>query len=368
MKTAFVHDWLTTLAGAEKVLESMTEIFSGPIYTLVQNKKKLEGSSFENKEIISSFIQKFPFATEKYRNYLPFFPLAIEQFDLRSYDLILSSSHAVAKGVLTHPEQLHICYCHTPMRYAWDLYHQYLFEGSFHKGIKGKFVKFILHYLRMWDLSSAARVDHFVANSRFVAKRINKLYGKPADVIYPPVDTDFFQFYPKKETYYVTASRMVPYKKMDLIVEAFSNMPDKKLVVIGDGPEMSKVRQKAKSNIELVGYQSNDNLRELMQRAKAFIFAAVEDFGILPLEAQSCGTPVIAFGKGGVKETVIEGKTGIFYDEQTPLALQKAVERFEKMVFNPQVIRQHAELFHGARFKEQLKNYVLEKYNLFTST
>lgn len=367
MKIALIHDWLSTLAGAEKVLEAMVQIFDGPIYTLIKNEQNLVNSVFENRQIFTSFIQKLPFAKKKFRSYLPLFPLAIEQFDLSSFDVVLSSSHAVAKGVLTHAEQLHICYCHTPMRYAWDLYHQYLSDHSCDKGIKGKLTKCILHYLRLWDTISSNRVDYFLANSHYVAKRIKKTYGKEADVIYPPVDTDFFRLKTKKDSYYITASRLVPYKKIDMIVDAFSFMPDKKLLVIGDGPDFAKVQKKAGKNVELLGYQSSEKLRDLLQNAAAFIFAAEEDFGILPLEAQSTGTPVIAFGKGGVKETVIEGKTGLFYPEQTPESIKEAVEKFEKRTFDPYLIRKHAEQFHPDRFKEQLKNYVEQKYNLFTS-
>jgi glycosyltransferase involved in cell wall biosynthesis len=365
MKYALVHDWLMSIGGGEKVLQSLAETFPSPIYTLVKNDKALKGTFFENKDIHSSFLQKFPFVEKKYRNYLPFFPLAIEQFDLSSYDVIISSSHAVAKGVLTHAEQLHICYCHTPIRYAWDLYHQYLTEMNLHKGIKGKIAKAVLHYIRLWDQNSAQRVDAFIANSKYIAKRIQKIYGKKAEVIYPPVNLDAFSLETSKENYYCTASRMVPYKKIDLIVEAFSSMPDKKLVVIGDGPEFSKIKSKAKSNVELLGYQPDEKLIQCIQKAKGFVFAAIEDFGILPVEAQSTGTPVIAFAKGGTLETVIDNQTGVFFKEPTVESLCLAVKEFEKKEFSPYIIRNHALQFSKERFAKEIKEFVHTKQEEF---
>ncbi|OHE75469.1 MAG: glycosyl transferase [Verrucomicrobia bacterium RIFCSPHIGHO2_12_FULL_41_10] len=363
MKTALVYDWFAELpGGGEKAFEAIYSLFPSPIYTLLYSQNSIQGTTYEHETFHSSFIQKFPQSLKRYRSYLPFYPLAIEQFDLSSYDLILSCSHCVAKGVLTHAEQTHLCYCYTPMRYAWDLYHQYLQEAKFLKGIKGRLAQFFLHYLRMWDLQSSPRVDAFGAVSHYVAKRIQKTYGRTSTVIYPPVDTDFYKMGSKKEEFYLTASRMVPYKKMDLIVEAFSQMPDKRLVVIGDGPEMEKIKAKATKNIELIGYQSNEVLKETMQKAKAFLFAAIEDFGIVPVEAQGCGTPVIAYGKGALLETVIPEKTGLFFDEQTALSLICAVKRFEAIQdhFDAATIRAHAETFSRIRFQEQFCNWVKE--------
>jgi glycosyltransferase involved in cell wall biosynthesis len=364
MQVALVHDWLTTIGGAEKVLEALVETFPAKLFTLVQDQEKLQGTPFEEMEVKTSFIQKLPRAHLKYRSYLPLFPLAIEQFDVSDFDLVISSSHSIAKGVLTHADQVHICYCHTPMRYAWDLYQQYLRESKLKSGVKGAIAKCFLHYLRMWDAHSSTRVDAYVANSHYVARRIHKLYEKEADVIYPPVDVDYFSLFEEKEDYYVTASRMVPYKKMDLIVEAFSEMPDKKLIVIGDGPEMEKIKKKAKKNIELLGYQSNDMLLFYLQRAKAFVFAALEDFGILPVEAQGCGTPVIAYGKGGARETVIENETGIFFNEQTVSSLISAVKAFEIKEFDPQKIRAHAEQFQPEIFKEKFRSLAMKTLEL----
>ena len=367
MKTALVHDWLTTIAGAEKVLKTIYEIYPTDIYTLVKNEENLKNTILEKANIQTSFIQKLPFARTKYRNYLPFFPLAIEQFDLSEYDVIISSSHAVAKGALTNANQLHISYVHTPIRYAWDLYAHYLKEANLDKSLKGWIARYFLHKIRIWDYTTANRPDYYIANSKYIAKRIKKVYDKEAEVIYPPVNVNDFELYTKKEDFYFTASRMVPYKKIDLIVEAFSKMPDKKLIVIGTGPDFEKIKSKATSNIELLGYQPFDILKDYMQKAKAFVFAAEEDFGIIPVEAQACGTPVIAYGKGGVTETVLENKTGVFFERQDIESLIKAVNKFEsneeKFDFNE--IRKNAEKFSKERFKEEFKNFVDEKIKEF---
>lgn len=366
VNSAIVHDWLiSTVGGGENSLEAIHKLFPSPIYTLVHDRKKLKGTYFENLELVSSFIQKFPKSSQKYRTYLPFFPLAIEQFDMQPYDLIISSSHCVAKGVLTHPDQLHISYCYTPVRYAWDLMHQYLRESGLNKGLKGCFAKMVLHYLRGWDIHASRRVDHFVAISHYVARRIQKFYGRESEVIYPPVDATFYQMKEQKENYYVTASRFVPYKKMDLIVEAFSKMPDKKLIVVGDGPDWAKVKEKASVNVELLGYQSNEVLKQLLQNAKGFVFAAVEDFGILPVEAMACGTPVIAFGKGAIRETVIENETGTFFEEQTVGSIIEAVVRFEKRSFDPHKCAERAQFFSLERFNQKFYAFVHQKYAEF---
>jgi len=356
MKTAIVHDWLISIAGAEKVLEAIYNIYPSPIYTLLKNPKNLKNSFFEKADIKTSLIQNLPFAKKIYQKYLLFFPFAIEQFDLSSYDVIVSSSHCVAKGILTHPDQLHVCYCHTPVRYAWDLYHQYLHEANLKNGIKAKIAQMILHYLRLWDVSSMHRVDEFIANSNFVAKRIKRTYGKIAKVIYPPVDVDSFTPEYNKENYYFTASRFVSYKKIDLIVEAFNNMPDKKLVVIGDGPDKYKIKNLAKKNIELLGYQDDAVLKKYMQKAKAFVFAAIEDFGILPIEAQSSATPVIGLNKGALKETLIPEKTGVFFENQDIKSIIDAVKDFEKKDFDLYEIRKHALKFSKERFNKEFKS------------
>mgnify|MGYP000889324510 CR=1 FL=1 len=367
---AIVHDWLVTYAGAERVLEEIINCFpEADLFAIVDFIPKNERSFLKDKPVKTSFIQKLPFAKKKYRTYLPFMPLAVEQFDLSGYDIVISSSHAVAKGVITGPDQLHISYVHSPMRYAWDLQHQYLKETGLDRGLKGWLAKRELHKLRMWDLRTANGVDHFLANSRFIARRIWKVYRREATVIYPPVDVDSFSLCEQKEDFFLTASRMVPYKKIDLIAEAFSLMPDKRLYIIGDGPDFDKVKSKSGANVELLGYQPFEVLRDYMQRAKAFVFAAEEDFGIVPVEAQACGTPVIAYGKGGALETVTEDETGLFFDAQTTSSIIEAVQRFEDMKdrFIPAKIREKSLRFSKDRFKREFMSFVDEAWETFKS-
>lgn len=371
MKIAIVHDWLVTYAGAERVLEQMLKVFpEADLYSMVDFLPENSRQFIQNKPVTTSFIQKLPKAKTHYRQYLPLMPLAVEQLDLSRYDLILSSSHAVAKGVLTGPDQIHISYVHSPIRYAWDLQHQYLRESGLDHGLKGWIAKLILHYIRLWDYRTSHGVDCFIANSNFIAQRIWRVYRREAKVIYPPVETGAFELEENKEDFYLTASRMVPYKKIDLIVEAFSAMPDRKLVVIGDGPDFAKIRAKAGPNIQLLGYQPFEVLRSHMQRARAFVFAAEEDFGIIPVEAQSCGTPVIAYGRGGGLETIRGADdpepTGIFFSEQTVAALCQAVETFEQEVevrIAPQVCRQNALRFSPESFRKAYEEFVLEQIN-----
>lgn len=366
MKSALVYDWFAEgTGGGEKAFEAIYELFPSPIFSLLKSPEATLGSKLQDAEFHTSFIQKLPRSLKKYKSYLPFFPLAIEQFDLSSYDLILSCSHCVAKGVLTHSDQLHLCYCYTPMRYAWDLYHQYIDDAQLQKGIKSRIAQFFLHYIRLWDVQSANRVDSFAAISSYVAKRIQKTYGRTAQVIYPPVNLEYFHLVEEKEEFYLTASRLVPYKKIDSIVDAFKEMPDKKLIVIGDGPDFEKIQERAGKNVELLGYQSNESLRFYLQRAKAFIFAAIEDFGILPVEAQACGTPVIALNRGATRETVVEGETGIYFENQSPAAIQNAVHEFEKVYFNPHTIREHAEKFNRRRFDIEFQNWVERELDQF---
>lgn len=368
MKKALIHDWFKDFGGAEKCVQSFTNVWDDfDIYSLIDFLGDKEREIIlKGKRANTSFIQSLPFAEKKYRNYLPLFPFAIEQFDLREYELILSSSYAVAKGVLTHSNQLHISYVHTPIRYAWDLYHQYLNESGLDKGLKGWLAKYFLHKIRIWDVIAVNRVDYLIANSNYIAKRIKKIYCRDSVVIYPPVDVDKFLFYDKKEDFYLTASRMVPYKKIDLIVEAFSKT-NKKLVVIGTGPDMNKIKALASKNIEILGYQPDDVLIDLMQRAKAFVFAAEEDFGLAPVEAQACGTPVICLGRGGTKETVIDGKTGVYFYEQNVKDLLSAVDKFEKIIENINLIevRNNALRFSRDRFEREIKSFIEEKVNEF---
>ena len=361
MKTAIVHDWLVTYGGAERVLQLMLEECPGAdLFSLFDFIPPQERNFIMNKPVTTSFLQKFPMAKVKYRSYLPLMPLAVEQLDLSPYDLVISSSYAVAKGVITGPDQLHICMCYSPIRYAWDMMHQYLHESRLTGGPKGWLARYLLHRIRMWDYRTSNGVDEFIALSKYIARRIEKVYRRPSTVIYPPVDVDAFKLHVTKGEFYLTASRMVPYKKIDLIVEAFSSMPDKSLVVIGDGPDFDKVKKKAGRNITLLGYQPFEVLKNHMQRARAFIFAAEEDFGIVPVEAQACGTPVIAYGKGGALETVIENETGLFFHEQSLKGVVDAVHRFERIRdgFDPHTIRRNALRFSKERFRREFNSFV----------
>ncbi|WP_069266038.1 glycosyltransferase family 4 protein [Paraburkholderia nodosa] len=358
-RVAIVHDWLVTYAGAERVLEQILACFpDADLFSVVDFVDAKDRTFLRGKRATTSFIQKLPGARKRYRAYLPFMPLAIEQLDVSAYDVVISSSHAVAKGVLTGPDQFHISYVHSPIRYAWDLQHQYLQESSLTRGPKSMLARLILHYIRNWDVRTANSVDQFVANSEFIARRIQKVYQRQAEVVYPPVDIDAFELETTKDDFYLTASRLVPYKKIDLIVEAFARMPERRLVVIGDGPDMHKVRAKATPNVEVLGYQPFAVLHDRMRRAKAFVFAAEEDFGISVVEAQACGTPVIAFGKGGALETVRDTgsrPTGIFFEEQNADAIIDAVESFESDPgrFRAEDCRANAERFSSRHFREQ---------------
>lgn len=373
MKIAIVHDWLVTYAGAERVLEQMLKVLpDADLFSVVDFIPPGERQFLLDKQVHTTFIQKMPFARKKYRTYLPLMPLAVEQFDLSAYDLVISSSHAVAKGVLTGPEQLHICMCYSPIRYAWDLQHQYLRESGLDRGLKGWLAREILHKIRLWDYRTANGVDVFIAISHFIARRIWKIYRRESKVIYPPVDVDKFTLWKQKEDYYLTASRMVPYKKIDLIVETFAHMPDKRLVVIGEGPDWTKIKKLATPNVKLLGFQPFAVLKEHMQKAKAFVFAAEEDFGIAPLEAQACGTPVIAFGKGGARETIrgldTEEPTGLFFSAQTVASLREAVYLFERESKNitPQACRRNALRFSPERFRKEFRDYVEEQIDIFS--
>jgi len=367
-RVAIVHDWLPVYGGAERVLEQIINLYpDADLFSLVDTIPEGQRGFLHDKPVHTSFIQKLPFGRTKYRSYLPLMPLAIEQFNLNGYDLVISSSYAVAKGVLTGPNQLHVCYCHSPMRYAWDLQHQYLAAAGLTKGPKSWLTRTILHYVRSWDAQSAGRVDSFMANSRFVARRIEKTYRREAAVVHPPVDVEAFTLEPEKEGYYLTASRLAPYKRVDLIVDAFSRMPERELRVIGDGPDFEKIKAKAGPNVKMLGRQSFEALKRQMQKARAFVFAAEEDFGIAPVEAQACGTPVIAFGKGGALETVIQGETGSFFEEQTVECLQEAVRWFEAASerFDPALIRRNAMRFSAERFCRDFAMHIEKEWERF---
>ncbi len=373
MKIAIVHEWLTVIAGSESCFKEFAHLYpNADIFVLVSDENSLKKLNISQSRVTNSFIQKLPKSKTKWKNYLPLFPYAVEQFDLSGYDVIISSSHAVAKGVITNANQVHICYIYSPIRYAWDLYHQYLIESNLKKGLKGFIAKLILHYIRNWDRNTANNVDEFIPISKYIEKRVWRTYHRESyKVIYPPVAVDEFTLKEEKEDFYLAASRLVPYKKIDLIVEAFGFMPDKKLIVIGDGPDLKKIKQSAKENVSVLGYQSFEVLKDHMQRAKGFIFAAEEDFGIIPIEAQACGTPVIAFGKGGSLETVL-GKfvgqtlevddTGVYFNEQSVPSLLASISFFEENynIFKPLNIRKFALSFDTEIFKNNIKKTIAE--------
>lgn len=364
VKTALIHDWLNGIGGGEKVLEAIYSLYPGKIHTLFHDEKGMQGSFFEDKEVQASFLQHMPFSSRIYRNLLPLFPLAIEQFDLSCYDVLLSSSHAAAKGILCNAHQLHICYCHSPMRYAWDLYPFHMKELS---GLKRVLAQLCLHSLRKWDVISSYRVDHFIANSQHIARRIKKVYGRESVVIYPPVDVESFYLADRKDAYYITFSRLVPYKRIDLIVEAFSHMPDKKLLVVGDGPEMGRLKKLVGKNVELLGYRSDEELKELVSKARAFLFAAEEDFGICMVEALAAGVPVIAYNRGAAREIIQEGITGALFAEQSVSSIKEAIDRFEPVIecLNPVSIKRSAQRFSKDEFSRQLQAFVEEKKKEF---
>lgn len=365
MRIAFVHEWLITYAGSEKVLEAMlAEYPEADVFCLVDFLPEEHRQRLCAKPPKTSFLQRLPLAHRLYKNFLPLMPLAVEQFDLSGYDIVISNSHAVAKGIITGPDQLHICYCYTPMRYAWDLQHQYLAESGIAHGLRSTIARWLLHRMRIWDVRTAAGVDHFIACSGYIARRIKKVYRRPSTVIYPNVAVDDFKIGKRKGDFYVTASRMVPYKKMRLIVEAFARMPDRELVVIGTGPQFEEARAIATPNVRMLGYQPFEVLLQHLQEAKAFIFAAEEDFGIAPVEAQACGTPVLAFGRGGACETVIDGVTGLHFHEQTPEAICAAVERLEGLTqnFDPVRLRAHAEQFSTSAFRKSFRQFIESKW------
>jgi glycosyltransferase involved in cell wall biosynthesis len=367
IRVALVHDWLTGQRGGEKVLEVLAEIFpNAPIFTLFH----FPGSQtdwLEKREIRTSFLQRFPFLKKKYRLYLPFFPIAAELFDLADYDLVISSSHCVAKGIIPGPDSLHISYIHSPVRYAWNQYSAYFSPGQL-SFLSRLIVPRVIHRLRIWDVASSARVDQFIANSANVARRIMKYYRREADVIPPPADTDFFNLPetdPSRE-YFLIVSALVPYKKIDLAVEVF-NQTGERLKIVGTGPDFRKLRKSARPNIEFLGQVSADRLRHLYQGALAIVQPGEEDFGIAAVEAQACGTPVIAHGRGGARETVIPGETGLLFADPSPAGLRAALDNFRSVKFNKSSLRSNAMRFSRPQFKQRLSAYFDEKWGAFRS-
>ena len=370
-RVAIVHEWLGPYAGSEQVVAAMLEAFPrADLFATIRNPDEMRGTPLEAISVRTSFIQALPGGKKRYRSYLPLMPLAVEQFDLRHYDLVLSSSHAVAKGVLTRADQLHVSYTHTPMRYAWDLYLDYLTESGMDRGIKSLLARPLLHYMRLWDTSASTRVDAYLANSRYVARRIAKLYRRPARVLYPPVSVERYRWNLPREDFFVAVSRFAPYKRMDLVVEALTRM-QKPLVVIGDGPELEKSRSLAGPSVRLIRYQPNEVVADHLQRAKALIFAADEDFGLVPVEAQAAGCPVIAYGKGGARESVVgwpaPSATGVFFDAQTPEALEAAVRLYENHEGEilAEACRRNAERFARERFVREFESTVNELWESF---
>ncbi len=363
MKVALVHDYLVQYGGAERVLEAFTEIYpKAPIYTMVYD-KKLMGGVFSDRKIYTSFLQKIPFVASHHRLFPVLMPMAIEQFNLSEYDIVLSDSNSYAKGVITKPDTLHITYCHTPMRYAWDDCHKYLREFKY-SNLTKKFIPFAMNYIRLWDKISADRPDKYIANSNFVASRIKKYYNKDSQVINPPVNTKKLYISEKIENYFLMVGRALPYKRFDIIIDAF-NILGLPLKVLGKGPEMKELRKRSKKNIEFLGYLSDKEVSHYYSKCKAFIFPSEDDFGITPLEAMASGRPVIAYRGGGALETIIENKTGIFFDEQDPESAADAIRNINLDNFNPHEIRNHALKFDKEIFKEKIRNYIEREYEVF---
>uniref|UniRef100_A0A7V3ZVG3 Glycosyltransferase family 4 protein n=1 Tax=candidate division WOR-3 bacterium TaxID=2052148 RepID=A0A7V3ZVG3_UNCW3 len=361
MKVAIIHDWLTGMRGGEKVLEVFCEIFpNATLYTLVYFKEKIS-PIINQMKIVTSFLQKFPNIEKNYRYYLPLMPMIIEQFNLKDYDLIISSSHCVAKGIKKSKTQIHICYCHSPMRYVWDMFDEYFKKAKIITKLGAHIFR---PYLKNWDRKSSERVDYFIANSKNIANKIKKYYKKEATIIYPPVDTDFYQFLNfKRDNFFLIVSALVPYKKVDLAINVFNKLR-LPLKIVGTGPEEKKLKSMAKENIEFLGWQPEEKLLEYYNKCQALIFPQEEDLGIVPLEAQACGTPVIAYKKGGALETIIENETGLFFYPQTEEALMAKIKEFEKSNFSPEKCRKNALRFTKKRFYFEIKEFINQHVSL----
>ncbi|WP_102324054.1 glycosyltransferase [Komagataeibacter saccharivorans] len=368
MRVAIVHEWLEHYAGSERVIEQLLIMYpQAEIFAIVDFMPQAERSMLGGRPVHTTFIQKLPFARRCFRYYLGLMPVAIEQLDLSGFDLVISSNHAVAKGIITGPDQVHVCYVHSPMRYAWDMQAAYLRQGGIERGLRGLYARWLLHRLRNWDVRSAAGVDVFVANSSYIARRIRKVYRRNATVVFPPVDIDRFEMSAAPRQDYVVVSRLVPYKRIDLVVEAFRRMPERVLHVAGDGPERERIVALADNapNIILHGRVSDEEVLRMMRQARAFVFAAEEDFGIAMVEAQACGTPLIVFGRGGACDIVRDmgdagGATGVFFDEQGADAIITAVERFESIQdrITPQACHANAQRFSQSAFRQSMSRVV----------
>jgi glycosyltransferase involved in cell wall biosynthesis len=372
MKVALVHEWLVGWAGSEQVLEQMLAVFpDADLFAVVDFLAPEDRARLGDRHARTTFVQRLPLARTRYRGYLPLMPLAIEQLDVSGYDLVISSSHAVAKGVLTGPDQLHVCMCYSPIRYAWDLQHQYLQQAGLDRGVRGLLARWMLSRIRAWDVRSSAGVDEFIAISEFVRRRIAKAYRRDATVIYPPVDVERFTPGGERSDYYVTVSRLVPYKRVDLIVEAFRQLPDRRLVVVGDGPEMARVRARAGANVRLLGHLPHGEMLRWLRGARAFLFAAIEDFGIAPIEAQAAGVPVIAFDGGALPETVpgldAPVPCGVRFAEQSAAGVRAGIQAFERDVtrITSEACRWNAERFGPERFRREFRECVERAWSAF---
>lgn len=366
MRIALVHDYLVQYGGAERVLECFTELFPyAPIYTLVYNKKLMHGV-LEGKNIKTSFIQKLPFSLKYHRIFPQFMPSAIEQFDFSNYDIVLSDSSSYAKGIITGPDTLHICYMHTPMRYAWDDCQKYTQDFYFPNFIK-KIVPFFMNYIRIWDRLSIERTDKLIANSNFVAKRIKKYYKKDSQVIYPPVNFDNFYISQKRGNYFLMVGRLIAYKRFDIAIKAFNQL-GLSLKIIGRGPELGRLKKMAGPNIEFLGRLSDQELSKYYSECQAFIFPQEEDFGIVAIEAMASGRPVIAYRGGDIPEHMEDEKTGIFFERQEVEDIVAAVKKFQGIKFNPNYIRESAKKFDKSVFKAKIKEYIAKELALFEMT
>jgi glycosyltransferase involved in cell wall biosynthesis len=360
MKVAIVHEFFCNLGGSDQVVADLHRLFpDAPVYILVVSDRNRGAELLEGMDLRPSFIHRLPFARRWHEPYLPLFPLAIESFDLTGHNVILSSSHVCAKGVIPPPEALHICYCHTPARYVWDL--RFLYAQGLNPLLRA-YNALVMHRLRMWDVSTTSRVDHFVANSHFVAQRIRRYYRRSATVIHPPVDTSFFTPGGKDEDYFLIVSRLTAYKRIAMAVEAFNRLGHQ-LRIIGDGPERRQLHSLAGPNVRLLGALSRAEVRDHMRACRALIFPGKEDFGITPVEAQATGRPVVAYGGGGALETVVDGVTGVLFDEQTPEALCEAVQRSSAISFDQDAIRRHALRFDREVFEAQVRDFIEEKWS-----
>ena len=377
-RIAIVHDQLYTIGGAEQVLREILRCYpSADLFALFDILPEDQRGFLAGRRVVTTGLQRLPGLKRFHRHYLPLMPFQIEQLDLRGYDIVISSSYLVAKGVIVGPDQLHVCYVHSPMRYAWDMQFQYLEDMRMTRGVGGLLLRQIMHYLRMWDHRSAAGVDQFIANSQFIARRVRKAYRRDAKVIYPPVETGRANAAgpaPERGDFFLTVSRLVPYKRVNLLVEAFRQRPDARLVVLGDGPERSRLEAAAPDNVTFLGFQSDTVVTDHFRRARAFLYAAEEDFGLVPVEAQACGTPVIAYGRGGACETVVDagrpGATGVLFSEQTPEAIVAALERFERHAeeLTAENCRLNARRFAGERFRDEFRAAVEQAYAEFVAS